>query len=112
MITGTEAAWHRLEQALAASLPLFGDKEMLILERRGSGRYLQVYANGDGSFHAEVSANQFLPPEDQFDWPELEALRELGWQPPKPGGPPNHHQEVAPAVAAAVQPAGAPVPGL
>lgn len=101
MSTGTDAGWHRLEEALSASLQLYGDKEMLILERRGRGRYLQVYANGDGSFHVEVSANQFLPAEEQLDWPELGALRELGWQPPRPGGPPNHHQEVAPAAAAA-----------
>jgi hypothetical protein len=99
--TETEVGWQRLEEALAVSLQLFGDKEMLILERRGGGRYLQVYANGDASFHVEVSANQFLPAEEQLDWLELGALRELGWQLPRPGGLPNHHQEVVPAVAAA-----------
>ena len=101
MSTGTESGWHRLEEALAVSLQLFGDKEMLILERLGGGCYLQVYANGDGSFHVEVSANQFLPAVEQLGWPELGTLRELGWQPPTPGGPPNHHQEVAPSAAAA-----------
>lgn len=101
MTTGTEAGWSRLEEALATSLQLYADKEMLILERRGGGRYLQVYANGDRSFHAEVGANQFLPADEQLDWPELGTLRELGWQPPRPGGPPNHHQEVASSVAAA-----------
>lgn len=101
MSTGTEAAWRKMEEALAVSLKHFADKEMLILERRGGGRYLQVYANGGGSFHVEVSANQFLPAEEQLDWPELKALQELGWKPPKAGGPPNHYQEVAPALAAA-----------
>ncbi len=74
--------------------------ELLILDRHGSSRYFQVYANGDGTFHAEVSANQFLPPEEQLGGAELAALGDLGWQVPKVGGSPNHHQRVGPAQAA------------
>lgn len=100
MSTEAEAGWSRLEEALAVSLQQYRDKEMLILERRGGGRYLQVHANGDGSFHTEVSANQFLAAENQLDWPELEVLKELGWMPPQAGGSPNHNQAVSPSAAA------------
>lgn len=86
--TGT--AWAGLRRELELVLGVFDEDQILILQRRGTNRYVQAFVNGPGSLHVEASSNTFLAPESALSARESARLLELGWKAPSRRGAPNY----------------------
>jgi len=86
--------WSTLTSELELVLGTFDHDQILILQRRGTGRYVQLYVNKPGSLHVEVSSNSFLAPETALSARHLAALQGLGWKPPTAGGAPNYSADL------------------
>ncbi len=82
--------WSTLTSELELVLGTFDHDQILILQRRGTGRYVQLYVNKPGSLHVEVSSNTFLAPESSLTEQHEASLQALGWMPPTKGGAPNY----------------------
>jgi hypothetical protein len=82
-------AWAGLQRELELVLSVFEEDQMLILQRRGTGRYVQLYVSGPGDLHIEASSNRFLQPKDALDDGQVAALLERGWKAPATKGAPN-----------------------
>jgi hypothetical protein len=82
--------WSTLTSELELVLGTFDHDQILILQRRGTDRYVQLYVNKPGSLHVEVSSYTFLAREDGLTEQREASLRALGWTPPLQGGAPNY----------------------
>ena len=86
--------WSTLTSELELVLATFENDQILILQRRGTGRYVQLFVNEPGSLHIEVSSNTFLPPKARLTEQNEVSLRALGWRPPSKGGAPNYSADL------------------
>jgi hypothetical protein len=86
-VSGME--WSTLATELELVLATFEEDQILILQRRGTGRYVQLYVNEPGSLHVEVSSNNYLAKENVLTEQQEASLRALGWRPPLQGRSPN-----------------------
>ena len=84
-------AWAGLQRELELVLSVFEEDQMLILQRRGTGRYVQLYVSDPEDLHIEASSNTFLKEDDALDDRQVAALLERGWKAPSrsKGGSPN-----------------------
>lgn len=94
-------AWARFERELELALTAFGPKQILILQMKDSGRYLQVLVDAGPMLHAELSSNEVLKEEERFTAAEIAALKALGWGEPEAGKSPNFFALVEGAMAVA-----------
>lgn len=81
--------WAQLVSELDLVLYTFEEDQILILQQRGTGRYVQLFVSEPESLHLEVSSNAFLAPESALSEQDAVALMDLGWKPPR-GKTPNY----------------------
>ena len=86
--------WSTLTSELELVLDTFGHDQILILQRRGTGRYVQLFVNRPGSLHIEASSNNYLTPEYVLTEQNEASLRALGWTPPSQGRAPNYSTDL------------------
>jgi hypothetical protein len=79
---GTEAAWARLDRALAETLAALGSDRCLVLSAKRRGYFVQVLALGDEGVRAEAVSNAWLRPRHALDAQRLSRLAALGWSAP------------------------------
>lgn len=74
--------WMEFQPALASTLGAMKEDEYLILDVKFEHAFVQFAAQGAHGMRAEVSSNSVLPPQHQLSRPQLDRLRELGWNTP------------------------------
>lgn len=92
-------SWSAFEQVLTPTLTAL-DREILILEVKGTSLYVQVMATRR-TMRAEAVSNAWLPKRERLDSTRIAALSALGWSSPTeqpgdehvPKGSPNYSRE-------------------
>lgn len=100
-------SWPAFERTLATTIGSL-DREFLVLDVKGTGRYVQVHARAREGLRAEAVSNAWLAERDRLDPDRLASLAALGWSPPTEapaeqrggGGSPNHHRDFPAPIAA------------
>jgi hypothetical protein len=82
-------SWENVERELALALQVYTANQILILQVKQSGRYLQVLVEEGPKLLAELSSNDVLVPREHFTAWEWAGLLRLGWGEPGTGRSPN-----------------------
>ena len=75
------AHWHTFASALLQTLAHMAEDQYLILQRKGSRRFVQV-ATQHNNIRVEAISNHFLSGRDALSAKDIRALRRLGWLAP------------------------------
>ena len=94
MTTATGMTWAGLVSELELVLQVFDENQILILQCRRTGRYVQLFVNEPGSLHVEVSSNTFLDEDGALSEGQATSLLERGWKAPAEGGSPNYSTDL------------------
>lgn len=75
------AHWHEFASALRKTLAHMAEDQYLILQCKGSKRFVQI-ATQHRNIRVEASSNHFLSGRDALSAKDIKALRRLGWLAP------------------------------
>lgn len=78
----TLTAWKHLARELKVALGALEEDEVLILQIKGTNRFVQFAQQGSYGMRAESTSNYYLPEGEQLDEAADAALKELGWRAP------------------------------
>jgi hypothetical protein len=104
--TAGAGPWSRFEADLSIALQSL-DRGYLVLDVKGTSRYLQFRSTRKYGVHAEVVGNACLPEPERLGEAQLAALAALGWSGPTApadtdatgkDGIPNHFRDFPPPV--------------
>jgi hypothetical protein len=99
-----EEAWKDFTLRLAAALAALEEDEYLLLQVKGTSRYVQLMDQGAFGLRVESVSDYYLPEGEHLGVEDLRTLLGLGWRAPTqvPGtsredadGSPNYHIDLA-----------------
>jgi hypothetical protein len=104
----SSAAWMQLTDQLDTALGALEEDEYLVLQLKGTNRFVQFAMQGSFGMRIEAVSNFYLPEDQQLDDDDHETLLRLGWcaatnLPEEigghhPDGSPNYFLDLAPPV--------------
>lgn len=104
----TSAAWAQLTDALQSALGALEEDEYLVLQVKGTNRFVQFAMQGSFGMRVEAVSNFYLPEGQQLDDSDHATLLRLGWHTAtnlpdeigghQPDGSPNYFLDLAPPV--------------
>lgn len=100
----TSEAWKEFADRLMAALIGLEEDEYLILNVKGTSRFVQFMDQGQYGMRVESISDYYLPEDDHLSENDYQLLTKLGWHAPTqvpgtsghdPDGSPNYYLELA-----------------
>jgi hypothetical protein len=86
-------AWTPFHERLTETLQALTEDQFLIIDRKGTSRYVQFAAQGSFGMRAESVCNAYLEGLEQLTPEDVAMMRALGWSDPTSGPDVTPHDD-------------------